>query len=103
MGNNAQSTIEYLLLIAVIVSIMVGVFKSQTMQDIVGPDAAFFKKVASTIEHSYRHGYEYSTSSVTQKMNAGSDDERYNNGKHESYIGKDITRFFFVKEYPGTK
>lgn len=55
INQRGQSAIEYILLIAVISSLIGFVFKSQEFQRVFGEDGEFAKNFRSEIEFSYRH------------------------------------------------
>ncbi len=50
-----QSTVEYILLLAVVTSLFFSVFRSDTFQQFFGEDSAFFQTVAERVSMSYRY------------------------------------------------
>lgn len=92
--NKGQTSIEYILLLSVVVSIVFAVFKSRYFADFFGPESAVFERVKVTIEYSYRHGLGGRRS--TPKAGRG----LYSNGRHDSYGNQGRSRFFVVKSYP---
>ena len=91
-----QSTVEYILLMALITTVILGLLNSAPFQKIFGEDSEYFDQLGDMIEFSYRHAY------------LGDDDERrndnYNYGgaiDHQSYKLEGTTRFFVPLEpYP---
>ena len=58
LGSEAgQSTVEYVLLFAVVASLSVTVFKSATFQQFLGPNSSLFQVMAKKMEFSYRNGH----------------------------------------------
>ena len=56
LGNKGQSTVEYILLLVVIMSLASVVFKSRLFQEIFGQDSDFIAALITRMEYSYRHG-----------------------------------------------
>lgn len=56
-NNQGQSTVEYILLLAVVISLFSVVFNSAAFQNLLGPEGSFFQATAAKIEFSYRNGY----------------------------------------------
>lgn len=56
-NQEGQSTVEYILLLAVVVSLFSVVFNSQAFQELLGPEGSFFQAVGAKIEFSYRNGF----------------------------------------------
>ena len=83
-----QSTVEYILLFAVVTSIAITIFKSGKFNDIFGQNGTIATTYKNQVEFSYRHGY--SRSEALGNVN-------YSSGDHKSYNG----RFFSAKDgYP---
>lgn len=83
---------EYILLLAVVMSLLSGVYNSATFQSFLGEDSDFFKALKRKIEFAYRHGYENN-----EDDNVGAFE------KHQSFYDKDRnqSRFFSTQEgYP---
>ena len=51
-----QSTVEYVLLLAVVLSVFFTVFRSRTFQDFFGEDSSFFNAIAQKMRLDYRYG-----------------------------------------------
>jgi hypothetical protein len=90
--DRGQSTVEYILLLAVIVFVVNAVFQSNLFKDFFGTNGKFAKSFRAETEFSYRHtlrGREfYSTPNY--------------NGTHKSYIHQGATTRFFgaMDAYP---
>lgn len=83
-----QSTVEYVLLFAVVASIASFVFKSDAFGKLFGEQGKFANVYKRELEYSYRHGL--SGRKVFSQPN-------YSSGSHDSYSG----RFFGSKDaYP---
>jgi len=92
LNEKGQSAVEYILLIAVSISLVFMVFNSDTFKDVFGDKGKFAKVFRSEIEYSYRHALGgrklYSTPSYTSPS-------------HDSYKRGSETRFFGAKDrYP---
>jgi hypothetical protein len=95
-NQDGQSVLEYVLLLAVVVSLAMTVFKSKAVQELLGPDSVFFQTLRDRYEFSYRYG---SLPGEGQDPSAGNG---YSN-THESYYNsaQSQTRFFTPAEpYP---
>ena len=55
-NTTGQSSLEYVLLLAVIATLMTSVFRSERFEDFLGEEGSFFKKYAKEIGYNYRHG-----------------------------------------------
>jgi Flp pilus assembly pilin Flp len=51
-----QSTVEYVLLLAVVVSLFVSIFRSPAFQQFFGEDSSFFNAIAQKMRLDYRYG-----------------------------------------------
>lgn len=93
-----QSTVEYILLMAVMTTIILSILKSDAFQNIFGKDSAFFAEFGKRVQFSYRHGH------MGTRGERDSDDYNYagSNVTHRSYIMEDgNTRFFIpTDKYP---
>ena len=88
LNNKGQSTIEYVLLLVVFVSLATTVFKSQAFQDLFGENSTFFATVKNRVQFTYRHGIE-----------GEKEDDNFDYGdakSHFSYFNEEDnkTRFF---------
>lgn len=54
-SNSGQSTIEYVLLLAVIMTFMTTIWNSQVYKDFMGEDSEFFIGIARKIELNYQY------------------------------------------------
>lgn len=94
LDQKGQSTVEYLLLIAVIISLISTVFKSQAFRNIFGEEGTFAAEFRKEIEFSYRHGLR-GRQFLPETINY--------NDRHDTYLETSgtLTRFFGAKdEYP---
>ena len=55
-NSKGQSIVEYILLLAVLFSIMAAVFNSRAFKNFLGDDAEFFEMLRKRYEYTYRHG-----------------------------------------------
>lgn len=86
-GQKGQSTVEYVLLLAVVVSLVTSVFNSPTFQEFFGEDSQFFNAIAERMRLDYR----YST-----KVDSGDDIGNARPTAHPSFSQPDgsLSRFF---------
>lgn len=56
LKNKGQSTVEYILLLAVVASLITTVFRSDVLNNFIGKDGQFFRNYADYIGYTYRHG-----------------------------------------------
>jgi NADH:ubiquinone oxidoreductase subunit 3 (subunit A) len=95
-NEKGQSTVEYILLLAVLVSLGVSVMNSARLKQFLGPNSEFFGKLRDRIEYSYRHG------------NVGlssTDNSDYESGNHNSYTNPEDSnsRFYLPTDpYPAS-
>ena len=91
-NSDGQSTIEYLLVLLVVISLGFTVFTSDAMKSLFGSESSVFAAIRARVEYSYRHAL------------PGSVDNSNYSTSHDSYLninkaGK--TRFFAPKgKYP---
>lgn len=91
LNQKGQSTVEYILLLVVVVSIATALMNSATFKKFVGKDSALMQKMVKQMSYSYRHG------------RLGQDDTSNYNGEHETYFDKSTgsSRFFTPRSsYP---
>ncbi|MBF0311835.1 MAG: hypothetical protein HQK50_04285 [Oligoflexia bacterium] len=93
--NSGQSLVEYIFLLAAIIFLIGLTFRNPYLLSFFGPDSSYFNKVKKSLEHSYRHAFEYSVATVINQT----DDQR-RNGTHESFVVSGQTHFFYVPLYP---
>ena len=82
MKNKGQSTIEYVLLLAVIVSISLSIINSDRFKELIGKDAQVFKNIRDQFNFSYRHGL----------AGSSEDDPSSYSGTHETYFNREEGR-----------
>lgn len=89
-NQKGQSVVEYLLLMGVLVSLGLVVFKSPFFKDVLGPDSNVFKSMKKFMTYSYRH--------ARPGLEGNAD---LSGGGHDSWVDGSKTRFFAPKdEYP---
>ena len=91
--KKGQSTVEYILLLVVVMSIASAIFKGAGFNRIFGPNGTIATEYRKQLEFSYRHGF--------IKSGAAGEKPDYGNGKHESYRSNTNSRFFSAQTpYP---
>ena len=86
-----QSTVEYIMLFAMIALIVTTVFKSDAFKGIFGQEGVFAKTYKEEIEYSYRHALRGRKAHSEPNYQA----------THDSYFFNGETRFFGAKDaYP---
>lgn len=91
-NHSGQSVMEYLLLLLVVTSLVFTVLNSQAFLALMGPDSAFFERLKTQQEYSYRHTH----------LSELDDTSSYD-GIHHSYVNPatNTSRFFSTtKAYP---
>ena len=92
MNNKGQTAVEYILMMAVIASIILTIVTSDAFRSLFGEDSRVFLTFKNYIEHTYRHSFN----------GEGDATGTYGDfsGFHDSYTqdGGGDTRFFLVKE-----
>lgn len=68
LNNKGQSTIEYIMLFLVVMTLTMTVFKSQAFQDFFGENSTFFEAIIKKIEYSYRYGTEFNATGYTMPL-----------------------------------
>ena len=95
-----QSTVEYILLLAVLVGIGVTIFKNPRFKNLLSGKDGFFLTMRKGMAYSYRYGRMPSTDA---EYEAGMQFE-YSTLKHDTYYNSSAgqTHFFFApeKKYP---
>ncbi len=91
-SESGQSTVEYILLLTVIFTLSMGVYKGLGFKDLLGEDSPVFKQMREFSEFTYRHG-----GSIKRV------DSDYS-GTHDTYwVGGGETHFFSpVEFYPSS-
>jgi len=84
--QKGQSTIEYILLLAVVMLLISVVFKSPLFIELLGEDSSFFKILKDRMEFSYRYTH------AGLKEDSGLDDIN-SAARHESYSKNSKSRF----------
>lgn len=90
LNSRGQSTVEYILLLSVLISLALIVFHSDAFKKFFSEDSEFFSKLVERMEYSYRHG----------RLGKGND---LNFQKHQTYFNKDENRSRFfspAEKYP---
>ncbi|MBI2521629.1 MAG: DUF4244 domain-containing protein [Bdellovibrio sp.] len=91
--ESGQSTVEYILMLAVVASLAATILNSEMFKKLLGKDSVLFKKFARTLEYTYRHGV-YGTIDPTQRT------PPFGNA-HDSYYKDGKSRFFMSRDkYP---
>lgn len=85
LDQRGQSMVEYILLLAVVISLAGVVFKTDFWQSYFGPDGKFDQVFRARIEYSYRHSLEGSEFYAPPN---------YGSKNHDSYYKGGSTRFF---------
>ncbi|MCO4753809.1 MAG: hypothetical protein KC478_04980 [Bacteriovoracaceae bacterium] len=92
LNHSGQTLVEYILLLAVVVSLTTFAFKSDYWQSYFGPDGKIDEVFRARLEYSYRHAL------------GGKDfysQPNYGDRNHDSYYDNGSTRFFRPREaYP---
>ena len=91
LKQKGQSTVEYILLLGVIMMLTTGILNSDAFQNFLGPDSEFLTVMKNRMEYSYRHG-----------QPGTSDTTNYNSAQHDTYLAPTgQTRFFLPEQtYP---
>lgn len=89
LNNQGQSTVEYVLLLAVIFTFLTTVWNSQAFKDFFGEDSKFFNAVAQKVRVNYHFA-----------ANVPLDTALVENPilEHPSYVNNGQTRFFTLAE-----
>lgn len=91
INQKGQSTVEYILLFAVVASIAFTIFNGLGFNEIFGPNGQVATTYRNQLEFSYRHGF---------VKNGTPGEPNYESGAHESYNG----RFFSAADpYPASR
>lgn len=93
INQTGQATVEYILMLAVVMGFVFYVFNHPGVKDFLASDGALFGKLKNTIQYSYRHAM---GGVVSERYPAN-----YSEASHPSYVGGTETRFFGpAQEYP---
>jgi hypothetical protein len=86
-NSRGQSTVEYVLLLAVVLSMFYSVFRSRTFQEFFGEDSSFFNAIAQKMRLDYRYG---------TNVSAGDDIGSGISSNHPTFAQPDgsVSRFF---------
>jgi hypothetical protein len=92
LNNHGQGTVEYILLLAVVISISYVVFNSKAFKSFAAGDTGMFSTVKKGMVYSYRYGREYNSS---EDFDAAMVFE-YTSNQHDLYFNKkeNGTHFF---------
>lgn len=93
-----QSTVEYILLLALTTIIIIGVLKSDAFQSILGEDSEFFGRLGKMVQFSYRHGH----MGTREERDSDNYDYSSKENNHKSYRApdKDSRLFIPTEVYP---
>ncbi len=92
MTEDGQSTVEYLLLLAVVITVVTTFFGSARFRQYFGEGGRLATELREDVEWKYRHGVSGRGLSTTIQ---------YPNGTHPTYWNGSTTRFFSAREpYP---
>lgn len=78
LGRLGQTTIEYLLLLAVLATLFTAVMRNERFQEYIGAQGSFFRDYSRIIEYHYHHGRKRGTRSTPPFPG-------YNSGFHDTY------------------
>lgn len=98
LGNHrGQGVMEYILLLAVITTVAMSVFKSRAFKNFIG-DKGFVSKMRDGMRYSYRYGRDSSTVQDVDKAL----EFNYQNNQHDTYLMNGNTSRFFsgLSKYP---
>lgn len=88
-SERGQSAVEYILLLAVVMSLVMVVFRNKTFQYYMGPDSPYFETLRTYIEHSYRYGSPIVTGLTPPDSNSYND-------QHTTYLSETGQSRFFT-------
>ena len=87
LGQRGQSTVEYLLLTAVVISIAYTIINSQRFRDLLGNEGRFVRDMRAETEWNYRHGLRgRATGPVQVRYPPGLHPTYYNSGRGASHF-----------------
>ena len=93
-SESGQTIIEYILMSLLVSGIMIGVWRSNFFQDLLGPSGRVTNSLTSMMRFSYRHA-------ITGKKKEVYSDSDYESPAHLSYKDQEGSRFFGPAEgYP---
>lgn len=95
ISNKGQTVVEYILLMAVIATVTLGVLNNSTMMSFVKEDGEFFEQLRDYMSYNYRHA---GPRSAGMSGAGGS-----YTGRHHSYFntGRNNGRFFYSEDAYG--
>lgn len=83
-----QSTVEYLLLLAVVITLAYTVINSQRFQDLLGREGRFAREMKAETEWNYRHGFRGRANAAPIKYPAATHPTYWNSARSYSrFIG----------------
>ncbi|OFZ14390.1 MAG: hypothetical protein A2X86_05970 [Bdellovibrionales bacterium GWA2_49_15] len=92
-NDRGQSTVEYILMLAVVASLAATILNSERFRKTLGKDSVLFNKFARTLEYTYRHGV-YGTLDDTPRS------PPFGN-EHNTYYKGGQSRFYMSRtKYP---
>jgi len=93
-NDSGQSTVEYILLMAVITTLVAALYESDAFQDFFGENGKFAKAYREELQYNYRHAL-FGRGAIGTRV--------YGTAEHDSYSGVngEATRFFGpLDKYP---
>jgi hypothetical protein len=91
-NQKGQSVVEYILLLAVVISLVTTFYNSKMFQRLFGENGSLGTTIKTEAEFGYRHAF---------LRNHGADQPIYQGTNHPSYSDGGATRFFGPKDpYP---
>ena len=93
--NNGQSAVEYILLLAVISSLMFTIFRSERFKQLFQGQSGLFANIRQGMMYSYRYGLDI------RYNNSPDMNFQYGSNAHDTYTKGGASRFFSSKgAYP---
>lgn len=90
-NTKGQSTVEYILLLAVVIALFSSVYRSKAFQDFLGEDSEFFNTIAERLALDYRYA---------RRIDISEDIDEIPNSGHPSFVEGNQSRFFgSIEEY----
>jgi hypothetical protein len=86
LDQAGQSTVEYLLLLAVVITISYTIISSQRFRDLLGREGRFAREMKAETEWNYRHGFRGRADAAPIKY-PGATHPTYWNGTTSRFIG----------------
>ncbi|MEK6626334.1 MAG: hypothetical protein AABY86_15295 [Bdellovibrionota bacterium] len=84
--DRGQSTVEYILMLAVVASLAAMILNSERFKKTLGAESEIFKKFAQRLEFTYRHGVSGAGDNTPRTPDFGKHETYYNTAKNTSRI-----------------